>query len=101
MLSTNREIRSRLAQLALDDTVHVINVACCCRDAVAAAPRGLAPSVNGVIKPRGQSALARAVVPPPRLRISSLTFDAMDAMAPSLARLRAERDFYEVAHDAD
>ena len=101
MLSTNREIRSRLAQLALDDTVHVINVACCCRDAVAAAPRGLAPSVNGVIKPRGQSALARAVVPPPRLRTTFLTFDAMDAMTPSRAMLGAERDFYDVARDAD
>jgi len=44
---------------------------------------------------------ARAVVPPPRLRTSSLTFDAMDAIATSLAKLGAEGNFYEVVCDAD
>lgn len=44
---------------------------------------------------------ARAVVPPPRLRTSFLTFDATDALAPSLVRSTVEGDLYEVVRDAN
>lgn len=47
------------------------------------------------------SPLARAVVPPPRLRTTSFSFDATDAMVPSRATLSAARDSYELARDAD